>query len=270
MAETFYKDPSTESGVQPSQGGGGMPGGGATGGVQPLAATALQQQLASIRQFQQLGQQHGRSSIGRSGTNMPLAAASSPGGQPQLGSTNLNELAQRLAEQYGLSIGRGPLVDENGNFNYTPDQLAAASGGAETMGTAAAKMNYISAAIARQQQMQAQQRASSTLQAGIGLVQNRGRGSLAAMQSGMYQSLAGLYANQEYEAADFSYFIQREQQQIALDIIRRQEKLAKKQAIGGFVAGVFSIAGGILSGNPLLIAQGAGGVAGNAGGTGWF
>lgn len=189
-------------------------------------------------------------------------------GQPQpggTGTTSLGALAQSLAQSYGLPIGRGGLVDEQGNFLMTPDQLAAASGGQETMGSAAAKMNYISQAISREQNQRQQAKGIAAIQTGMGLVQSRGRGSLAAMQSGFYQDLADLYSNQEPETVDFSYFIQKEQMDQALEI----ERLRLKQAEKG------SVLSGILGGASAGAAFGpigalVGGAIGGAAGAGWF
>jgi len=190
------------------------------------------------------------------------------GGAQQLGGTSVQQLAQNLAQQYGLAIGRGNIVDAQGNFLVTPDQLASASG--DTMGEAAAKMNYISQAISRQQNEQQQQKGIAAIQTGLGQVQERGRGSLASLQTGLYQDLADLYSNQEYQAADFSYFIQKEQMDIAQSLMRRQERLAKKQARGSFIGGIGMGAVGFLTGNIGMGMAGFGTAAGSAGGTGWF
>lgn len=185
---------------------------------QGLPPTGLQQQLNSLNQSYAQAQ-----AAGVQGPAGPTNVALPP---TQLGSTSLNELSRSMAQGYGLPIGRGTLVDDQGNFLQTPDQLAAASGGAITSGEAAAKMNFIADALAKRQQQQAQGRAVSALQTGLGQVQQRGRGSLATLQQGLYQQLSSLYANEEYEAADFSYFIQKEQ----LDIARQMEEKRLKQA----------------------------------------
>jgi hypothetical protein len=138
------------------------------------------------------------------------------------------------------------------------------------MGGAAARMNLIADAIQRQQQERQTAKASSALQAGLGLVQSRGRGSLAAMQSGFYQGLAQLYSSQQYEAADFSYFIQKEQMDMQMDMIRRAEKLQKKKARMGTIAGIGLGIAGIATGNPALAVGGFSSAAGNASQTGWF
>ena len=185
---------------------------------------------------------------------------STPAG-PQVsgGSTSLEGLAQSLAQSYGLPIGRGSLVDESGNFLMTPEQIASASGGAETMGSAAAKMNYISQAVNKQQNAQQQQKGIAALQTGLGLVQSRGRGSAAAMQSGFYQGLADMYSNQQTDAADFTYFIQEEQLQRQEAIARKYEKAQKKKSKWGGLGGLIGGVAGALTGVPGLAQVGAAG-----------
>jgi len=187
---------------------------------QALPQTGIQQQAASLQLIP--------SGVAGPGGNVP-------GSTPQVGTSNVAQLAQRLAQGYGLPIGRGNIVDEQGNFLVTPDQLSQQSG--MGLGETAAKMNYVSQALARAQTQQQQQKGIAAVQTGLGLVQKNARGSLAAMQSGMYQDLADLYSNQEYAAADFSYFIQKEQMDFARDMMRRQEKLAKKGGMMGSILG---------------------------------
>jgi len=187
---------------------------------------------------------------------LPQAPSSQMTGAPQspglpMGQTSLSSLAKTLAQSYGLPLGRQELVDEQGNITTTPDQIVAQSGGKETLGSAAAKLNYISSAIAQQQNQRQAQKAESALQAGLGQVRSRGRGSAAAMQSGMYQQLSQLYDNQEYEAADFSYFIMKEQMDFQRDMMRRAEKLAKKRGIGGSIGSLVGGIGGALLGGPV-------------------
>lgn len=200
----------------------------------PLPPTGLQQQAASMQQSRS-------AQIGPGGMANP-AQGTSPAGleppTPGYGSTSLTQLARKLATSYGLQLGRQDLVDAQGNFMQTPDQLAAASGGRESKGSVAAKFNLIGDALQRQQQQAMLQRSEHALQAGLGLVKSRGRGSLAAMQSGYYQNLASLYQQQQYQAADFSYFIQAEQFERQQDLLRRQEKLQKKRGIGGMIGGI--------------------------------
>lgn len=248
----------------------GAPAGGAApGGLPP---TGLQQQLQSMNDYyanvQQAQGPGGSVGFDVNQQQFQQGAAGLPSAQQlQPGGSNLEALAQNLAERYGLPVGRGKLVDERGNLLVTPDQLAAASGGAETMGSAAAKLNYISQAVAREQSTQAQQKGISAIQAGMGQVQKRGRGSLATMMSGMYQDLADLYSNQEFEAADFSYFIQKEKMDIAQDLQRRAEKQAKKRSRMGFITGIIGLGLAPFTGGASLAM--AGGIA-QAGDTGWF
>lgn len=241
---------------------------------QGLPPTGLQQQLASLNSYYSQVQNArtqgiGGGAIGFDPRQQQFAQAQAAGGGelPQqtgeIGSTSLDAMARNLAQRYGMPIGRGRLVDEYGNFLMTPQQVADASGGAVTLGEAAAQMNYIGQAIARRQNEEQQQKGMAALQAGLGQVQSRGRGSLASMMSGYYQDIADLYANQEYEAADFSYFIQKEQQDIARELERRAEKRARRGARMQFAAGIAMM----FTGN---YGAGIAMTAGSAEGTGWF
>ncbi len=235
--------------------------------AQGLAPTGVSQQLATLNQTYQAQAMPQQAAALQT---IPSGVAG-PGGQGQAqpqGSTNTQQMAQRLAQGYGLPIGRGNIVDEAGNFLMTPDQLAQQGG--IGLGEAAAKMNYVSQALANAQTEQQQQKGIAALQTGVGLVQSRGRGSLAAMQSGFYQDLADLYSNQEYAAADFSYFIEQERFQRAEALMRRQEKMAKKQSRFGFVGGLIQGVAGFTTGNVAMGISGVGQATGAAAGTGWF
>lgn len=224
----------------------------------PLPPTGLQQQAASIRQQTMQAQQGQQQGMGAPGAQASLQPSATPG----YGSTSLAQLARKLSSSYGLQM-REDLVDAQGNFLQTPDQVAQASGGRESKGSVAAKFNLIADAIQRQQQEQQMRKSEAALQAGLGLVGKRGRGSLAQMQSGYYQGLANLYQSQQYQAADFSYFIQAEQMERAQDLLRRQEKAQKKRGIGGMIGGI----AGTIFGGP------GGGAIGSAVGEqvgGWF
>ena len=227
--------------------------------AQGLPPTGIDQQLATLNQtYQAVSQVPGAgfdpNAAGAAQNQTALPAVLAPGGQQPVGTTNVQQLSQQLAQQYGLAIGRGNLVDAQGNFLMTPDQLAQASG--DTVGEAATKMNYIGQAIARQQNQAQQQKGIAALQTGLGQVQSNARGSLASMQSGFYQDLASMYGNQEYQAADFSYFIQKEQQDIALQLQKNQQREAEKgsmfgKVLGGAAAGAAfgpwgALAGGVL------------------------
>lgn len=231
-------------------------------GQSGLPPTGLQQQLASINQMhaQTMGmgggigfspQQMFFNRSGGGGMALPSMTQGFSGGQTG-GTTSLQQMANQLARQYGLEFGRGDLFDASGNPLMTPEQIANASGGKFTMGEAAAKMGFVSDAIARYQTEQAQKKAESTLQTGIGLVQSRARGSMAALQSGLYSQMAGLYASQEYEAADFSYYIQREQQLIENELRRKAEKRAKKGSIIGSVMGAIGLVAAPFTGGATL------------------
>jgi hypothetical protein len=232
------------------------------GGLPP---TGLQQQLNSLNQ----GYNQARTSrfgvnvrAGAAGANQPMPGSGMQGmgqpGQPQQrGSTSLNDLARKLAQNYGLAIGKDDIVDEMGNFQFTPDQLQKSSGGQETLGTAAAKMNYIAAAIQKQQTQQAMQKSEAALQSGLGLANQRRPGSMIEQQQQFYSGLAQLYQNQDYEAADFSYFIQKEKQDIEAEMMRKAERMAKKKAKASFFTGIGMTVLGVASGNYALAAQGA-------------
>lgn len=248
---------------------------------QGLPPTGLQQQLQSLNSYYSQVQQAGQGSKGFGGVGFNVrqqqfgtAQAQEDQGALQddgeLGSSSLDAMARNLAQRYGMPIGRGRLVDEYGNFLVTPQQMADASGGAVTMGEAAAQMNYISSAIARRQNEEQQQKGIAAIQTGLGQVQSRGRGSLASMMSGYYQDMADLYSNQEYEAADFSYYIQREQLDIQQELQRRQEKLAKKQGQAQFFTGVGLTVAGIFTGNVALAGAGASMAYGGGTQAGWF
>lgn len=192
------------------------------------------------------------------------------GQQVRRGSGTLDQMAKNMAQRYGLPIGRGRLVDEFGNFLLTPEQIADASGGQLSMGEAASIMGLISRGIARQQNVEQQKRGIAAIQTGLGQVQQRGRGSLASMQTGLYQDLADLHANQQWEAHDFSSWIEREQQEIAMELERRAQQRMEEGARGQFLTGVGLAVAGIATGNVGLIVTGGGMAGGAAGGTGWF
>lgn len=242
---------------------------------QGLPPTGLQQQMQSLNQLYE-----GVAGIDQIGYN--VREAQFMGGAPNRqakelqmsrgagGATSLDQLARNLAQQYGLPIGRGRLVDESGNFLKTPQQLADASGGEMTLGEAAAAMNAVARGVAGRQNEEQQRKGMAALETGMGQVQSRGRGSLATMMGGYYRDIADMYANQEYEAADFSYYIQKEQLDIQQELQRKQEELAKKQSRFGTIAGIGMGIAGIATGNPMLALGGFSSAAGSAAGTGWF
>ena len=249
----------------------------ATAPTQPLPPTGLDQQLASLNQRYAEAQAGGGTGFGRAGYNVRASqfqqAQLEGGGELedlQFGTSSLDAMARNLAQRYGLAIGKGRLVDDEGNFLVMPDQLAAASGGAMTEGEAAAKMNFISQALTNRRNEMQQKKGMAALQTGLGQIQSRGRGSMAALTSGYYQDIANMAANQEYAATDFSYYIEAERLKIAETLQRRQERLMKKQARGQFLTGIGTTIVGLYSGNLALTGYGLSQVGGSAGSTGWF
>jgi hypothetical protein len=204
----------------------------------------VQAQLATVNQQSQQTAQ---------ATLAPGSPQPAPDSGGQFGSNNVQQLAQRLAQGYGLAVGKDNIVDEQGNFLQTPDQMAAASGMAPA--DAAASMQYLSQAISRQQNEQQQQQGVAAMQTGLGQVQSNARGSLAAMQSGFYQGLADMYSNKEYASADFSYFIQRDKEAAADALNRAQQKTAEKSSTWGAVMGGAAAGGAI--GGPIGAGIGA-------------
>jgi hypothetical protein len=249
---------------------------------QGLPPTGLQQQMNSLNQFYQGVQNagHGTKGFGGVGFNVRQQQFSTAQLQPdqgaldqgtgEIGSSSIDQMARNLAQRYGMPIGRGRLVDDQGNFLMTPQQMADASGGSVTLGEAAAQMNYIGQAISRRQNEEQQQKGIAALQAGMGQVQSRGRGSLASMMSGYYEGIADLYANQEYEAADFSYYIQKEQLDIQRELQRRAEKLQKKQGQNQAFMGAGLTIAGIFTGNYAMAAGGATMAYGGGSQAGWW
>ena len=167
---------------------------------------SMNNQYSEDRQQQEQG---GRFALGAGmKTGGPLMLNSGLG-KGEFGRSSLQDMAERMARSYGLNFGRGSLIDSEGNFLSTPDQLASQGGG--ELDTVAANMNRIAQAINDRQVQQQQNKATASLQAGLGQVQQRGRGSLAALQSGFYQQMAANYTNPNLlpEQADFSFWIQK-------------------------------------------------------------
>lgn len=262
--------PGTQQQMTP---GTGIPG--VTAG-QGLPPTGLQQQMQSLNQFYSQIQQ--APDVGfdpRQQQAMALRGGQVTGpGDPgmRVGETNLEQMARNLAERYGLPVGAGRIVDERGNLLMTPEQIAAASGGQVTSGEAAAQLNYISQALTEEKVRQQQQKGIAAIQAGMGQVQERGRGSLAAMMSGMYESMARVYTDPNLlpEAQDFSYYIQKEQMDFAREMMRKQEEMQKKQARFGTIASFGMGLAGLATGNIPMAIGGFGAGVGGLGGTGWF
>lgn len=224
--------------------------------IQALPPTGLQRQVAGMQQ-----------------TTKPPLQIDSAQQQLPTAQTSLSQLSNALAQSYGLPIGRNPYFDDQGNALQTPDQIAAQTG--QGVGDVSAKMQLIGDAIQRRQQEQQMKKSEAALQSGIGLVNSRGRGSLATLQSGLYQNLAQLYQNQQYEAADFSLFAQNDMFKQTMELEKEKVRLAKKGAKSSGIGGILEMAAGIGSmfipgvgaavGAPLL----AGG-ASKAAGSGWF
>lgn len=219
-------------------------------GGSTLPQTGIQQQVNTINQQQasQMGSfgQGALQQIGAQGQAAQSQISSSMLGQQQsFGSTNLNALAKSLFQSYGLGVGRGSMVDAQGNLTASPDEIAKAQG--LRTSDVAQKMSYVAQSLSDYQNKQAQQQGIGALQAGLGQVRSRGRGSLAAMQSGYYQQLAQAYTdpNMLSQAQDFSYYVQR-------DFIDREhalrEKELKKQKKKGLLGGVLGAVGAVIGG----------------------
>lgn len=208
--------------------------------VPGLPPTALSMQMSSLNEQYAAARDPG-SMVDPQGFG---GAGPGPGGivgQPAPGApeperfaqSSLQDLAEKMAKGYGLNFGRGSLVDAQGNFLTTPDQLAGQTG---DQGDVAAQMNYIAQAINDQKiQMQARS-AEAALQTGLGEVQRRGRGSLAALQSNFYQNMAAVYTDPNLlpEQQDFSFWIQKEQMDEASSIRDKENKENKLTQGGGF------------------------------------
>ena len=195
------------------------------GTVPGLPPTALSMQMQSMNdQYQQAQQQQQQQGGGLQAMGAGMGGSPStidpngfggqggPLGAGQYGRSSLNDMAERMAASYGLDFGRGSLIDADGNFLMTPDQLAANNPGMD-LGDVAANMNRISQAVNDRRIDQQQNKATAALQTGMGQLQQRGRGSLAALQSGFFQSMAQNYTNPNLlpEQQDFSYWIQKGQ-----------------------------------------------------------
>lgn len=191
--------------------------------VPGLPPTALSMQMQSMNeqyeqsQLQVMGAQLSSPDYLQSpiaGSSGPVPLDTKTPDPQQFGQSSLRDMAEKMALQYGLNFSRGSLVDEQGNFQQTPDQLAGAGG---DLSDTAANMNRIAQAVNDQRVQMQQDKATAALQAGAGLLQKRGRGSLAALQSGFYQSMAANYTNPNLlpEQQDFSYWIQKDQMEEA-------------------------------------------------------
>lgn len=199
-----------------------------------------------------LEQQYGIQT-GRAAPGAQMAQPTQPQGST-MGSGSLNNMAQQLARSYGLPMGSsGQMVDPYGNITYQPQSE-------EEM----VKLQMISDAIYNKQIQDSHAKGVAAQQAGMGLVRDRGRGSLALMQSGMYENLANMYANQEFQQADYTLMIQQSQLRRREALEERARREAKKSrkwgAIGSLVGGI----AGFAIGGPMGASIGAG-VGGQAG-----
>lgn len=233
---------------------------------QGLPPTGAQRQAATIQQQQAMA-----------------ATMQQPETAPlPMGQTSLQQMANRLAQSYGIPVGRQGVVDAQGNLTQAPDQLAGDMAAQQNPGRIGSQDYWLSVeqnlarfqmlqdAIQRQQQQQMLQKSEAALQAGLGLVGRSGRGSLSVMQQGYYQGLAQLYQQQQYEAADYSYFIQIADSKRREAIARAAASKKKKGGALGVVVGAAEIVAGVYTGNAALIGAGVGGVAGGGSDAGWW
>lgn len=205
-----------------------------------------QQQIERENQFRALSGSQYRYMEGDETAHGPGVPPLAQAGQDVQG---LQQLANQLADRYGMG-GRAPIVDSAGNFTREPNSA-----------DEAVKFQYIAQALANYKAEQLQKQAVATQQAGIGLVQSRGRGSLATLVSGQYQSLAQTYqadiGRVSQSVPDFSYYIQKEmmerQERYLAEVKRFQEKQQKYALYGMVIGGVVGFAGGGIAG----AAQGA-------------
>jgi len=223
--------------------------------VPGLPPTGLAMQMSSMNeQIEQSRLQEEQTAMGSMwepdpATSLGPTPVDTTGGADRgVAQSSLRDLAEKMARGYGLNFSRGSLVDDQGNFMMTPDQLAA--GG--DLGDTAANMNRIAQAINDQKIQMQQDKATAALQAGAGLLQKRGRGSLAALQSNFYQNMAAVYTDPNLlpEQQDFSFWIQKEQMDEAADQ-REREDAGNGGGGGGGGAGDGAGGGGHPSGAPI-------------------
>lgn len=244
---------------QPQPQPGGMPqapsgGGMLTGLARQVQSRRLQAQRGMVASVGQQLQQ-GEAQFGiASGRAAPGAQQAQPGGASP--TSSVNNMALQLARSYGLPIGSsGQMVDQYGNITYQPqseDEMI--------------KLQMVSDAIYNRQVQESHARGVAAQTAGMGLVRQRGRGSLALMQSGMYQNLASLYANQEFQQADYTLMIQSEQLKRAERIQAERAREAKKSRLGGSIGSIIGGAAGLIIGGPAggMIGTGLGGEVGSS------
>lgn len=228
--------------------------------VPGLPPTALSMQMQSMNeQYEQSQMQAMGAELTTGGPLMldsPIPGAAGPvpldtktPDPQQFGQSSLRDMAEKMARQYGLNFSRGSLVDEQGNFQMTPDQLAQGGDLSDT----AANMNRIAQAMNDQRIQMQQDKATAALQAGAGLLQKRGRGSLAALQSGFYQAMAANYTNPNLlpEQQDFSYWIQKDQMEEA-ELDRDEESVGGGTGGGGSASGSAGSSGAPIVSQPTF------------------
>lgn len=234
--------------------------------VATLPPTGIQQQVSSINQQQQKGKlaQAAVTQIGGQQQTAQAQIPPVPGDDytaTPIGTTSLERLTSSLASQYGLDVGGGSIVDEMGNITLDPKAYAEEQG----MGVidVAQKMSYMSQSLADYQNRQAQQKSIAALQSGLGQVRSRGRGSLAAMQSGFYQQMSQVYSdpNMLSQAQDFSYYVLDEMQSRELAMREREMKKQKTGIIGGILGAVGAVVGAIYGGGAGAAAGASAGMA---------
>ena len=209
---SFEQPPSSiqQGAEQAGQQPGASPSMGQVPGLPPTALSMQMQSLNDEYSRAQGGQQAMGAQMQPEGTGGPLTfdGFNKPQGADYARSS-LQDMAERLAKGYGLQFGRGTLVDQYGQFQQTPDQLSA---GGDMAGTAMS-MNLVAQAVNERRIEQQQNKATAALQTGAGLLQSRGQGSIAAIQSGFYQRMADTYSNPNLlpEQQDFSFWIQEAQ-----------------------------------------------------------
>lgn len=228
--------------------------------VPGLPPTGLQQQMTSLNeQYEQNQQRQAFGAEMRTTTGPDMFATEGPAGDrpapenqgpDNYAQSSLRDLAEKMATSYGLSFGRGTLVDASGNFMQTPDQLAGSGGDASAT---AASMNYIAQAINDQRIQMQRDKATAALSAGAGLLAKRGRGSLAELQSNFYQAMAANYTDPNLlpEQQDFSFWIEeaRFEEAAALRELENRD-LGLSEGGGGSIGGKPQADLDLLKGSP--------------------
>jgi hypothetical protein len=123
------------------------------------------------------------------------------------------------------------------------------------MASIAEQLNYVAGAINDRRIEMQRQKAAAAIAAGMGMVQDRGRGSMAGMQSGFYSQMAAIWndPNMLPDQQDFSYWIMRDREEEA-DEIREKENRENELNGGGGGGGAGGGGGGgsSRSGAPIV------------------